>query len=108
MKGQQDAQALLTGAAAAHDTAQLLVNTGHEKAMSAAIQYTRVAEQFLDGFEQVALQMAFDGSWSNYSENRRAEMSERARLLRKLVEADKKIRGMNVENRTAEGAASAG
>ena len=79
-----------------------------EEAIQGAVQYTQVAEQFLDGFEQVALQMAFDGSWNNYSERRRAEMTERARLLRKLVENDRKIRGMNVENKTAEGAANAG
>lgn len=108
LREREDAQSLLTGAAAAHDTAQLLVNTGHEKAFEAAVQYSHVAEKFLDDFEQAALQMAFDGSWERYSNNRRAEMTERARLLRKLVEADRKIRGMNVENQTAKGGASAG
>ena len=108
IREQNSASALLTGAAASHDMGQMLIRNGGEKAGAYANQYFNATEEFLNGFEQVALQMAFDGTWEQFSENRRGEMSERARLLRKLLEADRKNPGINADNQEGEDAVSAG
>ncbi|MDA0766376.1 MAG: hypothetical protein O3A87_03390 [Verrucomicrobia bacterium] len=105
---QESATALLTGAAAAHDAVQLLINTGDAEARRYAEQYVRVAEQCLEGFEQQALQMAFDGTWEKFSKLRQQEMTERARLVRKLVESDRKLPPENANNKDERGAVSAG
>ncbi len=108
LRDQDSDSALLTGAAAAHDVGQLLIRSGENEALAQAGQYLQVSEEFLNGFEQVALQMAFDGSWEKFSGYRRDEMADRARLLRKLVEADRKNPGVNADNQEEDEAVSAG
>jgi hypothetical protein len=108
LREQESATALLTGAAAAHDAAQLLMNTGNEGAQEYVQQYMKVAEELLNGFEQIALQMAFDGSWENFSAYRQNEMSVRAHLIRKLVENNRLMPKANANNKTEGEAVTAG
>lgn len=108
VRDKNDSQALLTGSAAAHDVVQLVVTIAGAAGNQHAARYVAVAEQLLDGFEQRSLEMAFDGTWENFSDLRRAEMTERGRLLRKLLEADRKtLLRLQAENLNGVGGATA-
>lgn len=88
LKESDNPVAMLTAAAASHDMVQILVGEESSEAQQLATKYAKVTSQSLDQFDQVSLQMLFDGTWERFSPVRQAEMTERARLLRKLHEAD--------------------
>jgi hypothetical protein len=101
---QDNPQALLTAAVASHDVISILIEEDFSEVRGLATQYAAVTEHCLNQFEEVALEMVFNGTWERFSVARQNEMSERAHLLRKLHEADRKIMSASVNNAAHEGA----
>lgn len=88
--------ALLTAAAASHDMVQFLIGENSPEAARLAHEYASLTGQSLEQFDQVSLQMLFDGTWDRFSPARQDEMSQRADLLRKLHDADRQTIGAHV------------
>ena len=101
---QDNPQALLTAAAASHDIISILIEEDSPEVRGLATQYAAVTEHCLNQFEEVALEMVFNGTWERFSVARQNEMSQRAHLLRALHEADRKILGAGTNNAAHEGA----
>jgi hypothetical protein len=101
LKERENPIAMLTAAAASHDMVQVLIAERSPEAVRLANQYASLTRESLDQFDQVSLQMLFDGTWERFSAARQNEMTERARLLRKLHDADRRTLGVHVSNPTA-------
>lgn len=80
--------ALLTTAAASHDMVEYLVEDSSPEKVRRAHEYAALTAKALEQFENVSLQMLFDGTWDEFSTARQDEMTSRARQLRKMHEAD--------------------
>jgi len=90
LREREDPMAMLTAAAASHDMVQILVSERSPEAHQLATKYATVTQQSLDQFDHLSLQMLFDGRWERFSTARQNEMTERAALLRKLHDSDRR------------------